>query len=163
TLISTTKKMKRPTYLLFSLMLLLSVQPALSQTLSKTVEKHEGIDYQRLSRVDTILEQYLEKEWLVGAVVLVAKDNKLIYLKGHGLADVASKKPMRPDAIFRIMSQTKAITSLGIMQLFERGKLDLDQRISDFIPEFKNPKVLKEFNAADSTYTTVPAQREITF
>jgi CubicO group peptidase (beta-lactamase class C family) len=61
------------------------------------------------------------------------------------------------------MSQTKAITSLGILQLFEQWKLGLDQNISDFIPEFKNPTVIKEYNPADTTYTTIPANREITF
>src|SRR5690606_21631428 len=141
----------------------LSMQPTLSQTLSKTVEKHIGIDYDRLERVDAVLGEYLEKDWMIGAVVLVVKDRKLVYHKGHGLADRNTKKPMRPDAIFRIMSQTKAITSLGILQLFEQGKLDLDQKISDFIPEFKNPTVIHGFNTADTTYTTVPAQREITF
>lgn len=70
---------------------------------------------------------------------------------------------MQADAIFRIMSQTKAITSFGIMQLFEQGKLNLDQNISDFIPEFKNPKLIKSFNPLDSSFTTTPAKREITF
>jgi CubicO group peptidase (beta-lactamase class C family) len=70
---------------------------------------------------------------------------------------------MPADAIFRIMSQTKALTSLGILQLFEQGKLRLDQPISDFIPSFKSPRVLKDFNAADTTYTSSPAKREITF
>lgn len=155
--------MKRPVSLILSLVLLLSMQPVLSQSLSKTVEKHNGIDYARLQRVDAVLGEYLEKDWLVGAVVLVAKDRKLVYHKGFGLADRDTKKPMRPDAIFRIMSQTKAITSLGILQLFEQGKLGLDQPISDFIPEFKNPKVIDGFNPSDTTYTTVPANREITF
>ena len=74
-----------------------------------------------------------------------------------------TKKPMKNDAIFRIMSQTKAITSVGIMILYEQGKLLLDEPISDFIPEFAHPVVLDKFNEADTTYTTVPAKREITF
>jgi CubicO group peptidase (beta-lactamase class C family) len=70
---------------------------------------------------------------------------------------------MPADAIFRIMSQTKALTSLGILQLFEQGKLRLDQPISDFLPSFKSPRVLKDYNAADTSYTSEPAKREITF
>lgn len=69
---------------------------------------------------------------------------------------------MYENAIYRIMSQTKAITSLAVMQLYEKGKISLDQNVSDFIPSFKNPTVLKDFNTADSSYTTIPAQREIT-
>jgi CubicO group peptidase (beta-lactamase class C family) len=105
----------------------------------------------------------VEKNHLVGAVTLIVKNNQLVHYKGHGYADLASKKPMPADAIFRIMSQTKALTSLGILQLFEQGKLRLDQPISDFIPSFKSSRVLKDFNAADTTYTSEAAKREITF
>jgi CubicO group peptidase (beta-lactamase class C family) len=70
--------------------------------------------------------------------------------------------PMKKDAIFRIASQTKAITSVGVMMLYEEGKILLDDPVSRYIPEFKNPKVLDQFNAADTTYTTKPAKREIT-
>ena len=140
-----------------------ALQTAIAQTLSPTVVKHNSVNYERLAQVDALLKQYVDKNWLVGAVVIIVKDNQVAYYKGHGYSDLASKKPMQADAIFRIMSQTKAITSLGIMQLFERGKLNLDQNISDFIPEFKNPNVIKSFNPSDSSFTTVPAKREITF
>jgi CubicO group peptidase (beta-lactamase class C family) len=70
---------------------------------------------------------------------------------------------MPPDAIYRIMSQTKAIVSVGAMMLYEQGKFSLDEPISHFIPEFKQPVVIDKFNAADTTYTTIPANREITF
>ena len=69
---------------------------------------------------------------------------------------------MPNNAIYRIMSQTKAITSLAIMQLFEQGKISLDQKVSTIISSFKKPTVLKDFNEKDSSYTTVPAKRELT-
>jgi CubicO group peptidase (beta-lactamase class C family) len=144
------------------LILLALLQPAIGQILSPTVVKHNGINYDRLAQIDTLLKQYVNKDWLAGAVILIAKDNQLAYYKGFGYSNIAMKKPMTTDAIFRIASQTKAITSFGIMQLFERGKLELDQNVSDFIPEFKNPKVVKGFNRADTSYTTVPASREVT-
>ena len=149
--------------LLSSFLVFFTLQTVLAQTLSPTIVKHKGIYYERLAQVDTLLRQYVNKNWLVGAVVIVVKDNQVAYYKGHGYSDLAAKKPMKVDAIFRIMSQTKAITSLGIMQLFEQGKLNLDQNISEFIPEFKNPNLVKTFNAKDSSYTTTPAKREITF
>lgn len=149
--------------LLSSFLVFFTLQTVLAQTLSPTIVKHKGIYYERLAQVDTVLKQYVNKSWLVGAVVIVVKDNQVAYYKGFGYSDLATKKPMQVDAIFRIMSQTKAITSLGIMQLFEQGKLNLDQNISDFIPEFKNPNLVKTFNAKDSSYTTTPAKREITF
>jgi CubicO group peptidase (beta-lactamase class C family) len=133
-----------------------SLSPAL-------IKNNPSIHYDHLANIDTVIQSYIAKNQLVGMVTLVVKDNQLVHYKGHGFADLATKKPMPANAIFRIMSQTKAITSLGILQLFEKGKLDLDQKISEFIPEFKNPSVLKDFNPADSSYTTVPAKREITF
>lgn len=129
----------------------------------QTNTKNNNIDYERLAKIDGLINEYINKNWLTGAVTIVIKDNQLVQYKGYGYADVATKKPMKNDAIFRIMSQTKAITSIGIMILYEKGKLLLDQPISDFIPEFKNPVVLDKFNEKDSTYTTVPAKSEITF
>ena len=145
------------------ILVLFTLQNAISQTLSPIINNHNGINFERLSQIDTLLKNYENKNWLVGTVVIIVKDNQVVYYKGSGYSNLANKKPMQADAIFRIMSQTKAITSLGIMQLFERGKLGLDQHISDFIPEFKNPKVIKSFNALDSSYTTIEAKREITF
>lgn len=144
------------------LLVLLTLQQVNAQTLSPVIKTHNGISYERLARVDTLLKSYVDKSWLIGAVVIVVKDNQVAYYKGIGYANLAAKKPMPADAIFRIASQTKAITSLGIMQLFEQGKLGLDQKISDFIPEFKNPKLVKSFTPSDSSYTTTPARREIT-
>lgn len=140
-----------------------ALQAAIAQTLSPVIVKHSGVDYERLAKIDTLLKQYEDRGWLPGAVVIIVKDNQVAYHRGSGYANLAAKRPMQADAIFRIASQTKAITSLGIMQLFEQGKLGLDQNISDFIPEFKNPKLIKSFNPADSGYTTTPAKREITF
>ena len=129
----------------------------------QTKGKNNSVDYERLAKIDGLVNDYISKNWLTGAVTIVIKDNQVVQYKGYGYADVATKKPMQPDAIFRIMSQTKAITSIGIMILYEQGKLMLDQPISDFIPEFKHPSILDKYNDADTTYTTVPAKGEITF
>src|SRR6187431_1699793 len=129
----------------------------------QTGTKNNTVDYERLAKIDGLVNEYISKNWLTGAVSIVIKDNQVVQFKGYGYADVATKKPMKNDAIFRIMSQTKAITSVGAMILYEQGKFLLDQPISDFIPEFKKPVVLDKFNDADTTYTTIPANREITF
>ncbi|GAC1382587.1 MAG: serine hydrolase domain-containing protein [Ginsengibacter sp.] len=123
---------------------------------------NSNVDYQKLSRIDNLVQEYISKNWLTGAVTIIIKDNILVQNKGYGYADVDAKKIMAKDEIFRIMSQTKAITSVGIMILYEQGKLLLDEHVSDFISEFKNPTVLDKFNDVDSSYTTVPAKREIT-
>jgi CubicO group peptidase (beta-lactamase class C family) len=69
---------------------------------------------------------------------------------------------MKTDMIFRIASQTKAITSLAVMILYEEGKFLLDDPVSKYIPEFEKPVVLDKFNEADSSYTTLPSKSEIT-
>ena len=102
--------------------------------------KNNSVDYRRLARIDSVVNEYIDKKWLTGAVSIVIKDNQVVQYKGYGYADVDTKKPMQKDQIFRIMSQTKAITSVGIMILYEKGKLLLDEPIWHFIPEFKKPR-----------------------
>ncbi|MBS1919739.1 MAG: beta-lactamase family protein [Bacteroidetes bacterium] len=127
------------------------------------INKNPTVDYSRLTRIDSVLNEYVNKHWIVGAVTLVVKNNQLIQYKGYGYADEETKKPMTNNGIFRIMSQTKAIVSVGALMLYEEGKFLLDESIADFIPEFRHPKVIAKYNRDDSTYTTIPAEREITF
>ena len=82
--------------------------------------------------------------------------------RGYGVDDRSTGKKMEKDAIFRIASQTKALTSVGIMMLMESGALLLSDPVHKFIPTFKNLKVLNTFSEKDSTFTTVPAKRDIT-
>ncbi len=121
-----------------------------------------GFSSDRLKRIDTMLQGYVNRERVNGVVGLLIRDGKIAYYKSFGYDDMTAKTPMKKDAIFRIASQTKAITSVAVMILYEEGKFNLDDPISNYIPEFKNPKVLDKFNKEDSTYTTVPAKREIT-
>ncbi|MCW3080371.1 serine hydrolase domain-containing protein [Segetibacter sp.] len=156
--------MKRPSSIFAALLGLFFVFPSLHAQVIQTINKqNSSINYNRLNRIDTLLNDYINKTYLTGAVTLVIKDNQLVQYKGYGYADAETKSPMKNDAIFRIMSQTKAITSVAVMILYEQGKLLLDQPIADFIPEFRNPVVIDKYNSADTTYTTVPAKRNITF
>lgn len=116
----------------------------------------------RLLRIDNLIQQSIDSGWIAGAVGFIARDGKIIYNKSFGVSSIEAKKPMQNDDIFRIASQTKAITSVAVMMLFEEGKFLLDDPISKYIPEFANPVVLEKFNPADTTYTTVKANREIT-
>jgi CubicO group peptidase (beta-lactamase class C family) len=135
---------------------------AMGQTI-QPIGKNNRINYEKLVRIDGLINEYISKKWLNGAVTLIVKDNQVIQHKGYGYDDVDTKKPMSKDAIFRIASQTKAITSVGIMILYEQGKILLDEPIANYMPEFRNPVILDKFNAADTSYTTVSARRDITF
>ena len=90
------------------------------------------------------------------------RNGKIAYYKAFGFSDVDKKTPLKKDDIFRIASQSKAITALAVMMLWEEGKFLLDDPVSHYIPEFANPKVLKTFNKNDSSFTAQPASREIT-
>ncbi len=153
----------KKTILLHLVMLLAFCLQTFAQTINTSGSPAATVDYTRLKRIDTLVNDYIAKGWLTGAVTLVVKDNQLVQYKGYGYQDADSKKPMPPDALFRLASQTKAIASAGIMTLWEEGKFTLDEPIADFIPEFRHPQVLDKYNAADTTYTTIPAKREITF
>jgi CubicO group peptidase (beta-lactamase class C family) len=153
-------------HLLFSLLLLssagASAQQAAPATLRAAAPTSVGISPEGLQGIDKLLQEVTADGRVPGAIALVVRDGKIVYRKGVGYSDVAAKKPMPADAIVRIASQTKAITSIGLMLLYDEGKFQLDDPISKYLPTFKNPKVLATFNAKDSTYTTVLAQGEIT-
>lgn len=117
---------------------------------------------ERLKRIDAMIEQNIDSGYVKGVVGFIARDGKIVYNKSFGLADEEQKKLMTNDAIFRIASQTKAITSVAVMMLFEEGKFLLDDPISKYLPAFAHPKVVDQFNERDSSYTTIPAKREIT-
>jgi CubicO group peptidase (beta-lactamase class C family) len=139
-----------------------SVKNSNSPVLTEASPASVGMSAERLARIDNLIKEYVDKKWIAGATVLVARNGKIVYYKGLGYDDIDKKTPLKKDAICRIASQTKAITSVAVMMLYEEGKLLLSDPVSKYIPEFKNPKVLDKFNEADTTYTTVPAKREIT-
>jgi CubicO group peptidase (beta-lactamase class C family) len=120
------------------------------------------VSEERLMRIDKMIQQNIDSGWIAGAVGFIARDGKIVYDKAFGVNDVEKKTLMRRDDIFRIASQTKAITSVAVMMLFEEGKFLLDDPISKYIPEFADPLVLEKFNEKDTTYTSVKAKREIT-
>ncbi|MBX3242632.1 MAG: beta-lactamase family protein [Chitinophagaceae bacterium] len=133
-----------------------------AQTLSEAPPAAAGIDAGRLERVDKLIQQYIDSGWINGATAILARNGKVFYHKGLGYDNTKTKSLLKRDAIMRIASQTKAVTSVAVMILYEEGKFLLDDPVSRYIPEFKNPVVLESFNEADTTYTTIPAKSEIT-
>ena len=133
-----------------------------SGALTDATPESQGMSSDRLARIDAMLTEAVADGDIPGAVALVARNGKIVYHKAFGMADNESGRKMKTDDIFRIASQTKAITGTAVMILWEEGKFRLDDPISKYIPEFKNPGVLKTFNEKDSSYTTEPAKSEIT-
>jgi len=144
------------------ILLVTAISCSKSSVLKEAAPETVNMSSERLTRIDNMIQQSIDSGWIAGAVGFIARDGKIIYNKAFGVSDIDSKKAMATDNIFRIASQTKAITSISAMMLFEEGKFLLDDPVSKYIPEFKNPQVLDTFNEKDSTYTTVPARREVT-
>jgi CubicO group peptidase (beta-lactamase class C family) len=145
-----------------TLVLIIAYSCTQSSELREASPASVRISEDRLIRIDKMLQQSIDSGWIAGAVGFIARDGKIVYDKSFGVNDIETKSLMKRDNIFRIASQTKAITSIAVMMLFEEGKLLLDDPVSKYIPEFANPRVLDHFNEKDTTYTTVPANREIT-
>jgi CubicO group peptidase (beta-lactamase class C family) len=91
-------------------------------------------------RVDAVIDEALAAQQLVGAVVLVARDGKLVYARAVGLADREAKQAVREDTLFRIASMTKPIVSVAALALIDQGKLSLDEPITKWLPDFR-PKL----------------------
>jgi CubicO group peptidase (beta-lactamase class C family) len=133
-----------------------------SSPLTVAEPQRAGVSPERLARIDAMCEDAIKFGSIPGVVALVARHGKIVYFKAFGMADNAAGRALKTDDIFRIASQTKAITATAVMTLWEEGRFQLDDPISKFIPEFKNPQVLKSYNEQDGTWTGEPAKREIT-
>jgi CubicO group peptidase (beta-lactamase class C family) len=114
---------------------------------------------ERLSRIDAMLQAYVDNNLIAGAVALVLRDGRPVYQKAVGWADKEANRPMRMDTMFRIASQTKAITSVTALALVEEGKLGLGDAVGTFIPSFAKTTVAVRNEAGTSI---VPAKRPIT-
>lgn len=159
--------MIRYTNTLFFLFLTFSVYaqtPSIkkSSVLTEASPQSVGISPERVNKLDAMLEEAIQNDEIPGLVALVSRNGKIVYHTAKGSSDATSGKAMSKDAIFRIASQTKAITSTAVMMLWEEGKFRLDDPISKWIPEFKSPQVIRNFRYADTSYTAVPANKEIT-
>ena len=133
-----------------------------SPVLTEATPESVGISTERLSGIEMMCANAVAQGEVPGIVALVARNGKIVLYKAFGKADNQSGRNLKRDDIFRIASQSKAITSTAVMMLWEQGKFKLDDPISKFIPEFKNPQVLKSFQYKDTSYTTTPASGEIT-
>ena len=131
-----------------------------AQELTPAKPESVGLSSERLERIAGNVQRAIDEKRIAGAVTLVARRGHVAWLKAQGMQDREAQKPMPTDAIFRICSMSKAITSLAVMMLYEEGNFLLDDPVSKYIPEFKNPKVLVK-PASGPSYT-IPATREIT-
>ena len=111
------------------------------------------------SNLDASLRGAVERKDVPGVVALVTNRERVLYQGAFGVADVATNRPLAKDALFRIASMTKAVTSVALMQLIEQDRLGLDDPAEKYLPELVGLKVFESFDAATGAYVLRPAAR----
>jgi CubicO group peptidase (beta-lactamase class C family) len=131
-----------------------------AQDLPAAKPESVGLSSERLDRIAAVVQHDIDEKRIAGAVTLVVRRGRVAWFKAQGMTDLESGKPMSTDAMFRICSMTKPITTVAAMMLYEDGKFLLEDPVSKYLPEFKNPKVLVKPASGDPY--TIPAKKEIT-
>jgi len=144
-----------------------SLAPSLwaAEALPRARPEQVGLSSERLGRVSRVLNEEIEKGKIPGAIALVARRGRIAYFESFGVLDPATRAPMTKDAIFRIYSMAKPMTSVAVMMLQEEGRLVLNDPISKFLPQLTNLHVSvekKDRATGQTTFELVPATREIT-
>lgn len=153
---------RKSAFLVFALLAMLA--PALARDLPTAKPADVGLSAERLDRIMHVLREDSQKGIIPGAALMVVRQGKVAYFETVGLLDPDTKAPMRKDAIFRIYSMSKPITSVAVMMLVEQGKITLDEPIAKYIPAFKDMKVGRETRDAEGKpmLDVVAATRPIT-
>jgi CubicO group peptidase (beta-lactamase class C family) len=115
-----------------------------------------------IAQIEQLFQDAVDRKDIPGVVAIVANRDRILYHQAFGKMDVLNDVEMQKDTIFGIASMTKAITSVAVMTLYEEGRFDLDDPISQYIDWLSNPQVITSFDEEDGTYSTKPAEREIT-
>ena len=155
---SSAEKNRRLTPVLLGFLVLGAL--AAAQDLPSAKPESVGLSSERLERIAAAVQRNVDDKRIAGAVTLVVRHGKVAWFKSQGMMDREAAKAMQPDAMFRICSMTKPITSVAAMILYEEGKFLLDDPVSKYLPEFKNAKVLVK-PASGKPYS-IPAKKEIT-
>tara|TARA_B100001123_G_scaffold368714_1_gene429931 strand:- start:7536 stop:8822 length:1287 start_codon:yes stop_codon:yes gene_type:complete len=124
-----------------------------------------GMSSERLEKLDAVMQAYIDRNETAGVVTLVARKGKVVHFSSLGMQDVEAGKPMKTDAIFRIDSMAKHITSVALMILYEEGYFQLRDPVSKWLPEYGDMKVavpVPEHERLNGRYKLVPPNGPIT-
>lgn len=143
----------------FACLFLLLASSLAGQAIPATAPEDVGLSSERLARIRAVFQEEIDRGELAGAVALVARRGRVAYFEPLGALDREAGTPMRRDAIFRIASMTKPVTSVAVMILFEEGRFLLDDPVSRFLPELAKREVVVP---GDGPLATEPATREVT-
>jgi CubicO group peptidase (beta-lactamase class C family) len=131
-----TRMMNRIAAFLLLSALVFAAPPVTAPAVPKATPAEVGLSAERLNRIKQLLTDDAAKNVMPGAVILIARHGKVAYLESAGALDPATKAPMTKEAIFRIYSMSKAVTSVSAMMLFEEGKIAMSDPLAKYLPQF---------------------------
>ncbi len=151
------------------------VSAAQAESLRKAKPESVGMSSDRLERINVVMQRHIEAGDIQGAVTAVARRGRVVHFEAHGQMDVEAKEPMAKDALFIMMSSTKPVLGVAAMMMVEEGLMQPGDKVSKYIPEFKDMKVAVLAEPADEevspwrvrrddipAHRVVAASREIT-
>ena len=136
-----------------SIALAVTAGSSYAQLLEIAAPESVGFSSVGLEAVTANLQEHVDNGDIAGVVAAVARDGKIVYYKALGLSDIEQVAPMREDALFRIYSMTREITSVAVLQLYEQGKFKMDEPIQKYLPEFATQRVLMDSESTDVSQT----------
>jgi len=148
--------------LLFSLLLLPASVFGAPAGLPLAKPEEVGMSSERLARIRPAMQRYIDAELVPGTVTMIARKGKVVHFEAQGYMDLEQGTLMREDAIFRIASMSKPITSVALMMLWEEGKFQLNDPVSKYLPEFGDQRVSTTGDASGATGDLVPVKRPAT-
>jgi len=119
-----------------------------------------GLSSSRLARIGDHMKRYIDAGKIAGTLTLVARRGQVAYLEPQGHLEIERRRPVTADAVWRIYSMTKPITSVGLMMLYEEGRFQLDDPVHRFIPSWQNLRVFVGGNYP--TFKTAAVERPMT-
>ncbi|RPG44358.1 MAG: class A beta-lactamase-related serine hydrolase [Gammaproteobacteria bacterium TMED163] len=137
----------------FSIALALTASSSYAQLMEIAAPESVGFYSAGLEAVTANLQEHVNNRDIAGVVAAVARDGKIVYYEALGMMDIEQVTPMREDALFRIYSMTREITSVAVLQLYEQGKFEMDEPIQKYLPEFSTQRVLMDSESTDVSQT----------
>ena len=135
---------------------------AAADALPRATPESVGMSSARLARIGDVLRVDIERGRIPGAVLAIARKGKIVYFEAFGYRDKAAGVPMTTDTIFSIASMTKPMVTVGALQLYEQGRVLIDDAVSKYLPQFANMQVARMDPAEQAILDTAPAARQIT-
>ena len=128
-------------FILFSITICQHTAYAQAKVLTEALPVAGGFSAARLARLDSSMNDWVKQKWINGSVVLIARHGKVVFYKAHGYNDLTTKEPLPKNGIFRVASQTKALTTVAVMMLWEEGRFGLNDPVHRFVPAWRELRV----------------------